>query len=154
MIKVKVSYTGTWDLLHVGHVRALQAASKLGDELWVGVTSDEWIETFKERPVMPQHLRMEMVRALACVDHVYPQAYWTSDVEFLIEEGFSIKAIGPNYGRLHSLQLQAYQYLEKAGVRLVVIPRTPDISSTIIKERIRSHETIHHLAVSIAGDSM
>jgi cytidyltransferase-like protein len=151
---IKVSYTGTWDLLHVGHVRALQAASKLGDELWVGVTSDAWIETFKERPTMPQHLRMEMVRALACVDHVFVQNWWTADVEFLIEEGFAIKAVGPYYGRLHPLQLQAYQYLERAGVQIVVIPRTPDISSTIIKERIRNNETIHHLAVSVASDGM
>jgi cytidyltransferase-like protein len=151
MIKVKVSYTGTWDLLHVGHVRALQAASKLGDELWVGVTTDEWIETFKEKPTIPQDIRMEMVQALSCVDHVFVQNWWTADVEFLIEEGFSIKAVGPDYGRLHPLQLQAWRYLEKAGVKIVIIPRTPDISSTIIKERIRNNETIHHLAVSVAG---
>lgn len=63
---------GAFDLLHVGHVRYLQAASALGDVLVVAVNSDKSVERLKGpgRPVVPMEERAELVAALACVDHV------------------------------------------------------------------------------------
>lgn len=62
---------GTFDLLHVGHVRYLQAAKELGDVLVVGINSDESVRGYKGpgRPVVPQGERAEVVAALRCVDY-------------------------------------------------------------------------------------
>ena len=67
-----VTTNGVFDLLHVGHVRYLQQAQKLGDVLVVGVNSDACTRRLKgdSRPLVPQAERMEVLAALACVDYV------------------------------------------------------------------------------------
>lgn len=63
---------GVFDLLHVGHVRYLQASKELGDLLVVAVNSDASTRAYKgpTRPVVPQDERAELLAALACVDYV------------------------------------------------------------------------------------
>ena len=63
---------GCFDLLHVGHVRYLRAARRLGDVLFVGVNSDAAVTRLKGRgrPLMPASERMEILGALRDVDHV------------------------------------------------------------------------------------
>ncbi len=63
---------GTFDILHVGHVRYLQAARAMGDILVVGINSDASARGYKgpNRPVVPQDERAEIVAALRCVDFV------------------------------------------------------------------------------------
>jgi rfaE bifunctional protein nucleotidyltransferase chain/domain len=63
---------GAFDLLHVGHVRYLEAAKALGEVLVVAVNSDASVRAAKGagRPVVPQAERVELVAALRCVDHV------------------------------------------------------------------------------------
>jgi rfaE bifunctional protein nucleotidyltransferase chain/domain len=62
---------GTFDILHVGHVRYLQAARTLGDILVVGINSDASARGNKGpgRPVVTQEERAEIVAALRCVDY-------------------------------------------------------------------------------------
>ena len=59
---------GCFDLLHLGHIRHLQAAKAAGDYLIVTVTPDEFVSKGPGRPVFPLEQRMEALRALACVD--------------------------------------------------------------------------------------
>jgi rfaE bifunctional protein nucleotidyltransferase chain/domain len=63
---------GIFDLLHVGHVRYLQAARREADLLVVGVNSDASARRLKGpgRPLIPQQERAEIVAALSCVDYV------------------------------------------------------------------------------------
>jgi D-beta-D-heptose 7-phosphate kinase/D-beta-D-heptose 1-phosphate adenosyltransferase len=63
---------GCFDLLHVGHVRCLEAARRLGDRLLVGVNSDASVRRLKGagRPVVPARQRAEVLAGLACVDWV------------------------------------------------------------------------------------
>ena len=63
---------GCFDLLHVGHVRYLQQARRLGSCLVVGINSDESVKRLKgpDRPVIGQAERAEMLGALECVDYV------------------------------------------------------------------------------------
>ena len=62
---------GTFDVLHVGHVRYLETARGMGDILVVGINSDASVRGYKGpgRPVVPQDERAEIVAALRCVDY-------------------------------------------------------------------------------------
>jgi rfaE bifunctional protein nucleotidyltransferase chain/domain len=70
--KTVVFANGAFDLLHVGHVRYLQAARAEGDFLIVGVNSDASVRRLKgdARPIVPEAERAEIVAALSCVDAV------------------------------------------------------------------------------------
>ncbi|MBI3625840.1 MAG: adenylyltransferase/cytidyltransferase family protein [Candidatus Rokubacteria bacterium] len=63
---------GCFDLLHVGHVRYLEGARRLGDALLVAVNSDASVRRLKGpgRPIMPEAERAEIVSALSAVDYV------------------------------------------------------------------------------------
>ena len=63
---------GCFDLLHVGHVRSLEQAKRLGDRLVVGVNRDASVRRLKgrARPIVGERQRAELVAALACVDWV------------------------------------------------------------------------------------
>ena len=61
------------DLMHVGHLRALQQARELGDYLIVGVLTDEAVWVYKRQPIIPFEQRMEIVSNLKCVDEVMQQ---------------------------------------------------------------------------------
>src|SRR3989475_376514 len=67
---------GCFDLLHVGHVRYLRAARRLGDVLFVGINSDAAVARLKGpgRPLMPAAERAELVSSLRDVDHALPVA--------------------------------------------------------------------------------
>ncbi len=70
--KKKIVFTnGTFDLLHLGHVKYLQKAKKMGDVLVVGVNTDRSVKTYKspDRPLNPQNDRIKVLSALACVDY-------------------------------------------------------------------------------------
>jgi FAD synthetase len=64
----RVVATGTFDILHPGHVLYLCRARQLGDELWVIVARDSTIK-HKRKPLIPEQQRLFMVQSLKCVDH-------------------------------------------------------------------------------------
>ena len=70
--KTVVLTNGVFDILHVGHLRCLKAARKLGDALFVGLNSDRSARHLKgpSRPLVPQAERAEVLCALVCVDYV------------------------------------------------------------------------------------
>ena len=63
---------GCFDILHVGHVRYLEAARALGDVLVVAVNSDRSVRSIKDpgRPILDETERVSLISALRCVDHV------------------------------------------------------------------------------------
>jgi rfaE bifunctional protein nucleotidyltransferase chain/domain len=63
---------GTFDLMHVGHLRSLEAARATADVLVVGINSDASVRSYKapNRPIVPEAERAEVVAAFACVDYV------------------------------------------------------------------------------------
>ncbi|GAG14983.1 unnamed protein product, partial [marine sediment metagenome] len=67
-----VTTNGSFDLLHIGHVKSLQKAKEYGDILIVGLNSDSSIKQYKskDRPIVGQKERAEMLAALECVDYV------------------------------------------------------------------------------------
>ena len=61
---------GCFDLMHPGHIKYFQAASKMGDILIVTVTPDIYVDKGPDRPVFNQYLRADSIAALECVDYV------------------------------------------------------------------------------------
>lgn len=69
-IKKIVAVSGGFDPLHIGHIRYMQEAKKLGDKLIVILNNDHWFKV-KGKPVfMSHHERKEIIEALECVDEV------------------------------------------------------------------------------------
>lgn len=75
---------GTYDLLHVGHVRILQRAAKMGDSLIVGVSSDDLNFTKKgRRPVYNERDRMEIVGNIKGVEAVFLEESLEKKAEYI-----------------------------------------------------------------------
>jgi D-glycero-beta-D-manno-heptose 1-phosphate adenylyltransferase len=73
--ELRIVFTnGAFDLMHVGHLRYLQAARALGHLLIVGLNSDASVRPYKDdrRPIIPQEERAELLAALECVDYIVP----------------------------------------------------------------------------------
>ncbi len=68
---VKVMATGTFDLLHPGHIYYLKEAKKLGDTLAVVVATDSTVRKLKHEPINPEEIRLHLVKELKIVDEVY-----------------------------------------------------------------------------------
>ncbi len=64
----KIVATGTFDILHPGHVHFLSESKKLGDELWV-IVSRETNVRHKPSPIVSEEQRLMMIKSLKCVDH-------------------------------------------------------------------------------------
>ncbi|MCH8004321.1 MAG: D-glycero-beta-D-manno-heptose 1-phosphate adenylyltransferase [Nanoarchaeota archaeon] len=67
-----ITTNGVFDIIHIGHIRYLQEAKKLGDILIVGINSDSSVKRIKgpERPLNNENDRAEALAALECVDYV------------------------------------------------------------------------------------
>ena len=127
---------GCFDLLHVGHVRYLQAAKELGGKLVVAVNSDSSVRTLKGelRPIMPEHERAEILAALASVDAVV--IFSEPDVRALIREiQPDIQAKGTDYTAESVPERDA---VTSYGGRVAIVGDPKDHSAT---EIIRSHLT-------------
>ena len=64
----RVLATGTFDILHPGHILYLRKAKELGDELFVIVSRDSMVQ-HKSKPILPEQQRLQVVQALEMVDH-------------------------------------------------------------------------------------
>ncbi len=132
-----VTKNGAFDLLHVGHVRMLEASKALGDILVVGVNSDASIKQYKSdtRPIILENDRAEMVAALACVDFV--TIYNEPDPRNFLEIVKPDIHTGP--GNFKAETMLETPVVKKNGGTVVIIPRTPHESTTNIIERIAKY---------------
>jgi len=131
-----VVYTvGTFDLLHVGHLALLEYCATLGNKVAVGVASDEVVKLYKPNiPVIPLEQRIEMLKALRCVDIVLP--YYELDYLSVCKEvKADIFVIGEDWGRKpHNQDVE--NYFNTQGKKVVQIKYSPRNSSTKIKQNV------------------
>jgi rfaE bifunctional protein nucleotidyltransferase chain/domain len=131
-----IVYTvGTFDLLHVGHLALLEYCKTLGDTFIVGVASDEVVNSYKPNvPVISLKQRMEMLKALKCVDDV--RAYHELEyVSACKELDVDIFVIGEDWGdKPHNIAVE--KYLKSKGKKIVQITYDPQTSSTKIKQNV------------------
>ena len=129
-----IVYTvGTFDLLHVGHLALLEYCKTLGDTVAVGVASDKVVNSYKPNvPVIPLEDRMEMLKALRCVDIVLPY-HELEYVSVCKEVKPDIFVIGEDWGnKPHNKDVEAY--LKSIGSKIVQVNYNPKTSSTRIKK--------------------
>jgi rfaE bifunctional protein nucleotidyltransferase chain/domain len=126
---------GCFDLLHVGHVRYLQAARALGDALLVAVNGDDSVRALKgpTRPINTEDDRAEVLAALACVDFV--TLFHTPRVTDLIRTiRPHVYAKGGDYTP-ESLDPGERSALDEAGAEICILPLVPGKSTTAIIEK-------------------
>src|SRR5438270_291176 len=124
---------GCFDLLHVGHIRFLQQARKLGNCLIVGLNSDASVRRIKSgRPVITESQRAEVLAALGCVDYIV--IFNAPDPHELIQ------SLQPDVlvkgGDWPLDRIVGRDIVEGRGGQVLSIPLIPDISTTILMERI------------------
>ena len=128
---------GCFDLLHVGHIRYLQTAKKLGDLLIVGINSDASVRALDKaqgRPIIPAEQRAEVLAALECVDFVVPfeEANPLRLIEHLLPD-ILVKG-----GDWSPDRIIGRDVVVAHGGQVSSIPLVPDVSTTKIVERIQS----------------
>ena len=140
-MKIVVYTVGTFDLLHVGHLALLNHCKTLGDILAVGVASDEVVNMYKPNvPIVPLEQRMEMLRALACVDIVRPyhELEYISGCKAL---NVDIFVVGEDWGK-KSHNLDVDNYIRDIGKQIEQVHYNPRTSSTKIKQMVLSQNQL------------
>jgi rfaE bifunctional protein nucleotidyltransferase chain/domain len=130
---------GCFDLLHVGHVRYLQAARALGDALAVAINGDASVRLLKGegRPLNTESDRAEMVAALECVDYavLFPEVRVTRLIE-KVRPSIYVKGGDYTSTTLHPEERAA---LEKVGAEIRILPFEPGHSTSGLIERIKKN---------------
>jgi rfaE bifunctional protein nucleotidyltransferase chain/domain len=143
--KIVVTTNGCFDVLHVGHLRYLQEAQELGDLLVVGVNSDESVHALKgkNRPLLPEEERAEMVAGLECVDYVtiFPELDPTALLSVLKP---NIHVKGGDYTIEEVVEREV---VEANGGKVIVglnVPgkSTTDLIRTICEKAVASGKTV------------
>ncbi len=131
----KVITYGTYDLLHQGHINLLRRAKELGDYLIVGVTSDSFDRGRGKLNVCNNVLeRVEAVKATGYADEVIIEDYLGQKIDDIQKYDVDIFAIGSDWeGK--------FDYLNEY-CRVVYLPRTEGISSTMLREEKQTNYRI------------
>jgi ethanolamine-phosphate cytidylyltransferase len=135
---VRIYMDGCFDMMHYGHANALRQARALGDQLVVGINSDEEIRKNKGPPVMNIDERRTMVEAVKWVDEIIVDAPYAIDADFmrtLFEEYKVDYIIHGDDPCLLPDGSDAYAEVRKAG-RFKQVKRTEGVSSTDIVGRM------------------
>ena len=138
MKKEIVGYTtGVFDLFHIGHLNLLKQAKSGCDRLIVGVSTDELVQTYKNKsPIIPFTERIEIVSALKCVDEVVPQKH-RDKIAAYHEIKFDVMFVGSDWkGSVLFSAVEAE--LAEYGVKVIYFEYTNHVSSTALKSTLQA----------------
>lgn len=132
--KIRVFTSGSFDLFHVGHLNILEKSAALGDELIVGVSTDELIEKYKGmKPIIPFDQRFRIVSSLQCVTKAVKQVKLT-EIAQLEREKIDIVTIGDDWENKY---LEGLEWMKnQPGKKVIYFPYTQNVSTTSIKKKI------------------
>lgn len=127
---------GAYDLFHIGHLNLLRRASLHCDHLDVGVVSDEVALAQKGRwPVVPEQERLAIVASMRPVDGVFLETT-TDKLRTWREHPFDVVFKGDDWqGSTRWDELE--RRFAEVGVRVVYLPYTEHVSTTLLRERER-----------------
>ena len=125
----KVITYGTFDLLHYGHINLLRRAKALGDYLIVALSSDEFNAIKGKKSFFNFEERKQILEAIKYVDEVIREDDWDQKISDVQKYNIDIFVMGNDWeGKFDFLK----DYCE-----VIYLPRTPDISTTQIKEALK-----------------
>ena len=125
---IRVITYGTFDLLHYGHINLLRRAKELGDYLIVALSTDEFNKDEKNKKCYFTYGERKMLlESIRYVDLVIPETCWEQKKRDVHEYHVNTFVIGDDWKG-------QFDFLEEEGVNVVYLPRTPEISSTKIKD--------------------
>lgn len=126
----KVITYGTFDLLHYGHINLLRRAKSLGDYLIVALSTDEFNWNSKRKKCyFPYEKRVQLLESIRYVDLVIPENCWEQKISNVREFKVDIFVMGDDW-------LGKFDFL-KDYCSVVYLPRTPEISTSQIKNDLR-----------------
>ena len=126
--KTVVYTSGTFDMLHINHLRLIEYARGLGDILIVGVNTDELVASYKAMPMIPFEDRIALMRAIKGPDLVIPQ-HSLDHHDKVKKLKFDVFVVGDDW-------VGKYDYLEEQGVTVVYTPYGRGVSSSSLKRKI------------------
>ena len=126
--KTVVYTSGTFDMLHINHLRLIEYARGLGDILIVGVNTDELVASYKSTPMIPFEDRIALMRAIKGPDLVIPQ-HSLDHRDKVKKLKFDVFVVGDDW-------VGKYDYLEELGVTVVYTPYGRGVSSSSLKTQI------------------
>ena len=121
---------GTFDLLHYGHINLLRRAKEMGDYLIVVMSTDEFNEIEKNKKCyFSYEKRKQLLEAIRYVDLVLPETRWDQKIDDVKLYHVDTFVMGDDWkGKFDFLK----DYCE-----VVYLPRTPEISTTQIKQELK-----------------
>jgi glycerol-3-phosphate cytidylyltransferase len=133
--------SGTFDMFHIGHLNLLMNAKKQCDELIVLVNTDELVFSYKaKKPLIPTDERLAIVQQIKCVDKAYTKNIQDS-IEVWNEYKYDILFVGDDY--INSTQYRDLNsVLALHGAKVVFLPYTRHISSTLLRTITKNDETL------------
>jgi FAD synthetase len=140
---VKVMATGTFDLLHMGHIYYLKEAKKLGDILVVVVATDATVRKLKHDPITPQEVRLNLIKELKVVDEAY---LGHEDDMFSIVQEIQPDIIALGFDQIHDVKtIENELKKRKLNIQIVRLSKYQggsDLEGTrrIIQKVITAHE--------------
>ena len=118
---------GTFDLLHYGHINLLRRCKALGDYLIVALSTDEFNSKSKNKHCyFTYEQRKLFLEAVRYVDLVIPETNWEQKRTDMHEYHIDTFVMGDDWAG-------KFDFLKDEGVEVVYLPRTPEISSTQIR---------------------
>ena len=123
---------GTFDLLHIGHINIIKRAKQLGDYLIAGISSDKMNYNKKQiYPIYNQNDRLVIVNSIKYVDEVFFEESMELKREYILKYKADILVMGNDW---------AGKFDEFADIcKVVYLPRTEEISTTEIKDKIKDY---------------
>lgn len=134
VLEGRIWVDGCWDFFHHGHAGAMMQARQLGDELYVGVHSDESILENKGPTVMNLQERLAAVDACRWVTRSVPRAPYVTQLDWITHYGCQYVVHGDDITSDSSGE-DCYRFVKEAG-RFKVVRRTPSISTTDLVGRM------------------
>ncbi|WP_106424886.1 adenylyltransferase/cytidyltransferase family protein, partial [Escherichia coli] len=120
-----------FDVFHVGHINILERASKLGDYLIVGVSSDKLNFSKKNRfPIYSEKDRVKIISSLRFVNEVFIEESLELKLEYIKKYNVDLLVMGDDWAG-------KFDWV-KSNCEVIYLPRTPSISTTEIIEIVRS----------------
>lgn len=123
---------GTFDLLHYGHIELLKRARALGDYLVVAISSDQFNDIKGKKSFFDFEHRRRMLEAVRYVDLVIPENNWEQKPDDIRNLNIDVFVMGDDWSGKFDEQLGEL-------CEVVYLPRTPDISTTDIKQMLKKH---------------